>query len=87
MKSYMIFAIGFIVLFSLFEGLSGVLLTFLYTPNVEAAWDMSAHLPQEVALNASGSPFLLTLLIALMSATIAYFISKGLFRRTSNPAK
>lgn len=85
MKKYIIFTISFVVLFSLFEVVSGMFLTFFYTPNVEAVWELSAQLPQEVVLNASGRPFLLTLLFALLSATIAYFILKGFFKQKTNP--
>ncbi|HLR68231.1 hypothetical protein [Virgibacillus alimentarius] len=76
MKRYFIFAISFILLFLLFQVLSGMLLTFTYTPDVDDAWNMSANLSQEVIIKSSQSSFLLLLFIAFLSATIAYFISK-----------
>jgi len=76
MKKYNIFAISFILLFLLFQVLSGMLLTFTYTPDVDDAWNMSANLSQEVIIKSSQSSFLLLLFIAFLSATIAYFISK-----------
>lgn len=76
MKRYFIFAISFILLFTLFQVLSGVLLTFAYTPDIEGAWNMSANLPQETVIKSSHSSFLVTLLVAFISATIAYYIPK-----------
>ncbi|WP_026907388.1 hypothetical protein [Paucisalibacillus globulus] len=83
MKKYSIFAISFIVLFSIFQVLSGVLLTFIYTPSIEDAWNMSSSLPKEVIISSNHSPFLVQLLIAFLSATIAYFIPKK-FRSKNN---
>lgn len=82
MKKYMIFAISFIFLFSLFQVLSGMLLTYLYTPSVEEALDSGANLPQEVVMNSSHNSFLLTLLIAFLSATIAYLIPSKIPNKT-----
>lgn len=76
MKKYIIFAISFILLFSLFQVLSGLVLTLTYTPDMEEAWNMSAGLPQESVIKGSSSPFFLTLLLAFLSATIAYVIPK-----------
>lgn len=75
MKKFVVFAISFIVLFSLFQILSGWLLTIIYTPNVGEAWYSSANLAKETVIKSS-SPYFLTLLIAFISATIAYFIPK-----------
>lgn len=79
MKKYIIFAISFILLFVLFQILSGLVLTYAYTPDIEEAWKMSADAPQETIIRSSGSSFLLTLLIAFVAATIAYFIPKKLY--------
>ena len=76
LKKYIIFAISFILLFSIFQVLSGMFLTLMYTPNVEEAWNMSGSLSKEVVITSSYSSFLPTLLIAFLSATIAYFIPK-----------
>ena len=75
MKKYIIFAISFIIIFSLFQVLSGFFLTLTYTPDIVTAWNSSATLPQEIVMK-SNSPFLLTLFFAFLSATIAYFIPK-----------
>lgn len=53
-----------------------MLVTLIDTPNIEEAWNMSGSLPQEVVITGNDSSFLLTLFIALLSAAIAYFISK-----------
>lgn len=76
MKKYLIFAISFILLFLLFQILSGLFLTIAYTPDIEEAWNMSADAPQKVVIKGSRSPFLITLFIAFLSASIAYFIPK-----------
>lgn len=78
MKKYIIFATSFILLFSILQILSGVLLTLMYTPNIQEAWNMGGVLSQEVIISSSHSPFLTSLLIAFLSATIAYFIPKKL---------
>jgi len=87
MKKYIVFAISFILLFSLFQllfqVLSGTLLTFMYTPDMEEAWNSSANLSQEVVFKSNHHPFLLTLFFAFLSATIAYFIPKK-FMKTDN---
>ncbi|MEN1968366.1 hypothetical protein WMZ97_09865 [Lentibacillus sp. N15] len=76
MKKYMIFAISFIVLFSVFQVLSGMFLTSLYTPDIEDAWNMSDNLSQVVVMK--GSSFFPALLVPFLSATIAYFITERL---------
>lgn len=82
MKKYMIFAISFILLFSLCQILSGMILTFAYTPDIEEAWNSSASLSQETVIKGSVSPFWPMLLLAFLSASIAYFIS-NITRRNS----
>ncbi|MGM8216605.1 hypothetical protein ACLIA0_13685 [Bacillaceae bacterium W0354] len=79
MKKYGIFAISFILLFTLLEVLSGTLLTYLYRPDIEEAF--SQNLPHEVVISSSNS-FLLTLFIAFLAATIAYFISIKMIRQS-----
>lgn len=75
MKKYLIFAVSFMLLFLVLQVLSGMLLTFTYTPDVEEAWKASTNLSQEVMIKSSHSPLLLTTVIAFLSASIAYFIS------------
>lgn len=76
MKKYVVFAISFILLLSLFQVLSGMLLTITYTPDIAEAWNLSANLSEGTVIKSSYSHFLLTLFIAFLSATIAYFIPK-----------
>jgi len=82
MKKYVIFAISFILLFTLFQYLSGLFLTFTYTPNIEDAWNSSVNLSQEVVLKGNQRTLLLPLIIAFLSATIAYFIP-GIITKTN----
>jgi len=74
MKKYIIFAISFLGLFVAFQLVAGMLLTVTYTPDVNEAWIMSGSLSQETIIATTHNPFLLTLIIAFLSATIAYFI-------------
>lgn len=87
-KKYIIFAVSFILLFSVFFGLSqilaGMFLTSIYTPDVGEAWSMSANLPQEIIIQSSQNPFILTLIVAFLSATIAYFIPRKFLSKTRN---
>ncbi|MFD1361302.1 hypothetical protein [Lentibacillus salinarum] len=84
MKKYMMFAISFIVLFLLFQVLSGLFLTLLYTPDIQEAWNSSASLSQETVIKSSRSPFLLTFILAFLSATIAYFIPKKMTKNSTH---
>ncbi|KAB8137814.1 hypothetical protein F9U64_07710 [Gracilibacillus oryzae] len=81
MKKYFIFAISFILLFLIFHVLSGILLTFTFTPDMAEAWNLRGNLSQETTINSSLTSFLLTLLIAFLSATIAYFIPTSIRER------
>ncbi|KKE80114.1 hypothetical protein NSA56_18300 [Oceanobacillus caeni] len=76
MKKYIIFVVSFLLVFSLIQVLSGILLTYTYTPDMMEAWNLSPNLTQEVVIKGSHPSLLLTLLIGLISVTIAYFISK-----------
>jgi len=80
MKKFIIFVSSFILLFSLLifsaNLLSGIFLTSDYVPNVNEAWNSSATLPQKIEMFSVNIPFSLHLLIALLSATAAYFISQ-----------
>lgn len=82
MKRYIVFAISFILLFSLFNILSGVILTAMYTPDIEEAWN---SVDTGVVIESThNNPFIFTLIIALLSATIAYFIPKKLIKNNNN---
>lgn len=76
MKKYLIFAIGFVVLFLLFEFTLGFFITFMFAPDVSGSWNQSGLLPPEVWMTGiPGNSFSYSLLIGLFSATIAYFIA------------
>jgi len=75
-KKYIIFVVSFLLVFSLIQVLSGILLTYTYTPDMMEAWNLSPDLAQEVVIKGSHPSLLFTLLIGLISVTIAYFISK-----------
>lgn len=83
MKKYITFAVSFILLFTLFQVLSGILLTLTYTPNMEEAWNMNAILTHETIIKSSHNPILLTFITAFLSASIAYFISEKI-KNTNN---
>lgn len=74
LKKYFIFAISFLIMFSILQVLSGVLLTATYTPEITTLWNQSAQLTDEVVMYGTFNPFLITVLTAFLSATIAYFI-------------
>lgn len=88
MKKYLVFIISFLLLFSLIffaaQLFSGMFLISTHTSDMNAAWNESAGLTQQITLSASGSPFWLVFLTALLSANIAYFISQKLPRLRSN---
>jgi quinol-cytochrome oxidoreductase complex cytochrome b subunit len=75
LKNFIIFSGSFLVLFFLLQIVSGMLLTFLYTPDVEGAWKSSALLSGETTLYGVG-PFLLSLLSALLAALMAYGVMR-----------
>lgn len=74
LKKYFLFAISFLIMFSILQILSGVLLTATYIPDTTTLWNQSAQLTDEVVIYGTFNPFLITLLTAFLSATIAYFI-------------
>lgn len=74
LKKYIVFSISFVLLFSFIYVLSGMVLTYLFVPSIEEAWNSVANSSQEVVRNRYDSSFLFTLFIAFLSASIAYFI-------------
>ncbi|WP_243388014.1 hypothetical protein [Bacillus kexueae] len=76
MKRFLVFFGSFIVIFSLFQVLSGMFLTTVYTPDISKAWDSASHLSNEVVIG--GNPVWPTFFIALFSAVCAYFLSKAI---------
>ena len=91
MKKFIVFIVSFILLFFLLvfsaDFLSGVFLTSSYVPNVNEAWNSSATLPEQVELYSVSSPFPLNLLLALLAATAAYFLSQRFPKRNHNNAR
>jgi len=85
LKKYMIFALSFILLFVSFQFFGGMFLTYMYTPDINAAWQMGGNLDQETAIKGSHSPFS-TLVLVLLAASLAYFISNK-FSATDNAHK
>ncbi|WP_047981826.1 hypothetical protein [Ornithinibacillus contaminans] len=83
MKKYIIFALSFIVLFSVFQVLSGFFLTLIYTPDMADAWKLSSNLSKETSISGHSS-YLLAFVIAFLSATIAYFVPKMMKDKNNN---
>ncbi|MFD2629473.1 hypothetical protein [Oceanobacillus kapialis] len=76
MKKYLLFLFSFILLFLLFQVVTGLILTFAYTPDIEGAWNRSAILPKETSIVTDQVSFLVPLVPAFLAASIAYFIPK-----------
>ncbi|WP_010530586.1 hypothetical protein [Lentibacillus jeotgali] len=74
MKKYIVFAISFIILFAVFQILSGYLVTFFYTPDITSAWNQVGGLSNTTVIK-GGSSFT-SLFIAFLAATLAYFVPK-----------
>lgn len=81
MKKYIVFVFSLILLFSLFQVLSGILLTMTYKPDIESAWNLTPHLTQETVIKGISQPSLVMLLIIIFSASLAYYISNKIFNR------
>lgn len=74
MKGYIVFAISFIILFAVFQIVSGYLLTIFYTPDITSAWNQADNLSDNTVIK-GGSSYT-SLLIAFLAATLAYFIPR-----------
>ncbi|SFB07982.1 hypothetical protein SAMN04488072_106235 [Lentibacillus halodurans] len=74
MKKYIVFSISFIILFAVFQILSGYLLTIFYTPDITSAWNQAANLSNNTVIK-GGSSYA-SLLIAFLAAIFAYFTPK-----------
>nr|WP_285890723.1 hypothetical protein [Mesobacillus maritimus] len=73
MKKYVVFILSFVLLYTVFQILSGLLLTALYTPDLSS---INNNTSQEVVFGQTSIiPFSGTLLVA----TLAYFLSQKLF--------
>ena len=84
MKKYLVFIVSFIVMFTVFQVLSGMFLTWIYTPDISSAWSMSTGLFQETVITGSNS-FGLPLFTAGLAASVAYVtLVKFARRRNGN---
>ncbi|GEN45450.1 GNAT family protein [Alkalibacillus haloalkaliphilus] len=85
MKKFFLFGVSFVVIFAVFQMLSGMVLTWMHTPNVSEAWSMSGSLPQETVI--VGNFSLVSLGMILASAMIAYIISNRIMQFNKNKAE
>ncbi|WP_017185770.1 hypothetical protein [Alkalibacillus haloalkaliphilus] len=85
MKKFFLFGVSFVVIFAVFQMLSGMILTWMYTPNVSEAWSMSGSFPQETVI--VGNFSLVSLGIILASTVIAYIISSKIIQLNKNKAE
>ncbi|WP_339226390.1 hypothetical protein NSQ77_12735 [Oceanobacillus sp. FSL K6-2867] len=74
MKKYITFVVSFLLAYTLLQILSGMLLTFTYTPDIAEAWNQSGMLAQETIISSGQPSILLSLIISLFAASVAYFI-------------
>lgn len=79
MKKFIIFIGSFIFLLGVFQIISGFILTSLYQPALEEGWHMRAVLPSEITL--TGNPIISQMIIAVLAASLAYFIAVGLGKK------
>ncbi|MGF2614943.1 hypothetical protein FZC84_08825 [Rossellomorea vietnamensis] len=74
MKKIMVFLISFLVLYTVLQIGSGLVLTALYVPDIEGAWETSTSLSSEVSFG--GGFTYLSLVFLLTAALLAAFVSK-----------
>ncbi|AXI40462.1 hypothetical protein CX649_06210 [Bacillaceae bacterium ZC4] len=74
MKKYFVFIIRFLLLYTVFQILSGTVLTAFYTPDFSAK---TGSLSQEVVF---GEPSSIPLLISLLITTTAYFLAQKVLK-------
>ncbi|WP_077325596.1 hypothetical protein [Virgibacillus siamensis] len=77
MKKYFVFIVNFIVLYGLFQIVSGLVLTSLYNPMI------GTH--QETDFGKSFIPFLSMLLIATLSYLVSQKIGRNVFQNDTEP--
>ncbi len=66
-KKYIVFAVSFLIIYSLLQLISEMILTLWYTPYIANVRSLGVNSPQEIHL-------FQPIIIAFLSATIAYFI-------------
>ena len=74
LKKYVVFIISFILLYTVFQLLSGMILTSFYTPDFSA---IEGNLSQNVEF---GEVTSIPLLITLFIATFAYILSQKILK-------
>lgn len=79
MKNYIVFAVSFLILFTIFQFISGAVQTMMYQPNMNDAWGnwghhMHGHYSNRINIGVR-PPLIPIYLVAFISASIAYFIS------------
>ncbi len=77
LKKFTVFILSFAALFIAFQVGSGLILTAFYTPNLTS---VPNDLSQEVSFGSASNP----LLLALLTATVAYFLSQKKFTVSKN---
>ncbi|WP_085523646.1 hypothetical protein [Tuberibacillus sp. Marseille-P3662] len=75
MKQYLIFIISLLLLFAVFQMLSGWIMTLAYTPDISDAWYQSENLSHEVTFNGNGS-IIPTIISTGLAGTIAFLVVK-----------
>ena len=73
MKKYLVFIVSFVMIFMVFQIVSGLILTASYTPDFSS---IGGNLSQKVEFGTISIPLLFTLL----TASLAYFLSQKKFR-------
>ena len=77
LKKFSVFIISFVTLYIAFQLVSGLILTAIYTPKFTS---VTNNISPEVSFGSASNP----LLLALLTATVAYFLSQKKFRITKN---
>ncbi|QQZ09956.1 hypothetical protein [Heyndrickxia vini] len=74
MKKYIIFIFSFVLLYIVYQFVTGWVLTALYTPDI---FSTNKNLSQDVSFGQTTS---MPLLVTLLIATLAYLMSQKLFK-------
>ncbi|WP_421383810.1 hypothetical protein ACOJQI_04290 [Bacillus salacetis] len=74
MKKLIVFLFSFIVLLFALQWATGLLLTLLYNPDIEKAWETSTILSNEAAFG--GGMGFSTIIIILLAVLLSYLILK-----------
>ncbi|MEB5467200.1 hypothetical protein [Virgibacillus pantothenticus] len=80
MKRLLLFSVSFVFCFLVLQISAGVMVTFLYEPDITEAWNASDGLSQSLVLQ--GSSVLLTIIFVLVSAVISYFIQRKVIKHS-----